>query len=293
MKKTTTLLIPLFMALVIGLLINLNLWGPTKVLANKQQSLSYNNLSIYIMPQYSEPNDWEDKPAIFIGVYGTLKNNSENDSVNEISLPIVQADGDFHLHLVGDTVEDKIENITADFNAEKREVSWEPNEVIKPGDTYDFLVEYYISVDSKDNNYEITIPYELERNADIMDMLIFEPFNAENFNVESNVEKIETTDQFGIKVHKLEVGEAQAETTVDVTLLYEKSDNVTTMEAIEMLTEQAEKISEANEALAEKQASEEKTFFTVENIVMIAIAFFAIVSLIWFMTKNRRKNNTQ
>lgn len=288
MKTNNSFSITLHATIILLLFFQVNLISPIDTYANEEESLSYENLSVYMMPQYSAPEDWDDQPAVFIGVYGTLKNESNND-INEVILPIVTTAGDLQLHLVGDTVEEKIERIDAEIDEASMQISWKPNEKIKPNDTYDFLLEYYVAIEEYDNKYEFNIPYTLERQAEIMDMLIFEPFNAENFEIKSNVENYDTTDQFGIKVHKLEVGEAEFGSTFDVNISYEKENRVTTLEAIEALTEQAQQISEANESFQEEQAKAEETFFTVENIVMLVIASVIIILLVIFILQNRRK----
>lgn len=287
MKTNNPFSITLHATIIVLLFFQMNLITPIETYANEEESLSYENLSVYIMPQYSAPEDWDDQPAVFIGVYGTLKNESNND-INEVSLPIVSTAGNLQLHLVGDTVAGEIESIDAEIDEVNMQISWEPNEKVKPNETYDFLMEYYVAIEEYDNKYEFRIPYTLERQADIMDMLIFEPFNAEKFEINSNVEKYDTTDQFGIKVHKLEVGEAAVGSTFDVNISYEKENRVTTLEAIEALTEQAQQISEANESFKEEQAKTEETFFTVENIVMLVIASVIIILLVIFILQNRR-----
>lgn len=270
--------------------IPLHLVLPLQVSASKADSVSYENLSVYIMPQYNVPDGWEDRSTLFIGVYGTLKNNATDESINEIRLPYIESDGDFHLELVGDTVDEKIEPVEAEIDDTTREIVWQPNESIEPEGSYDFLAEYYLSIDDESTTYEVDVPYVLERDADIMDLLIFEPFNAEEFVVETNVENVEMTDQFGILVHKLDVGEATAETAIDVKLLYEKRDTITTMDAIGRLTEQAEQLAEASEAQAEAEADK---LFTVENIVMAVLALVIIFILIVFIWRNRKRSKNQ
>lgn len=290
MKTNNIFSITLNMTLIILVFFQMNLTISTEALASEEHSLSYENLSVYVMPQYSSPDNWGDQPSVFIGVYGTLKNESDNH-INEVSVPIVKTAGEFQLHLVGDTVEEKIASIDAEIDKSNWQISWEPNEAIKANETYDFLVEYYVSIEEQDKKYELSIPYTLERQADLMDVLIFEPFNAENFAVDSNIEKSDSTDQFGIKVHKLEIGEATTGSMFDLNISYEKENRTTTLEAIETLTEQAQQISEANETFQEEQANaEEKSFFTVENTVMLIIALIIIVLLVIFIFQNRRNN---
>src|SRR5699024_956345 len=283
MKKKTNQ--PIFLSIVIILLILIGINGPSKIHAEAQLDTPYENLSIYIMPQYNNPEEWEDVPSVFIGLYGTLRNDIDTP-LEEVRIPIVEMDGDFHLSLVGDTVNEKIEDIDAEVDETTNEVVWQLEQPLEKGETYDFLVEYFIKIKEEDQTYTIRLPYQMEREADIMDLLVFEPFNADAFEIESDLGEIESTDQFGLKVHKVDIGEVEANTEFNLTIQYEKPDYVTTLEAIESLTEQAERLAEASEQMKEE---EDSGFFTVENIVMIVLDTIIIAILILLIIFKRRK----
>jgi len=284
LKNKTHQIIFLSIAITLLLLVGVN--SPNEAHAEVQLDAPYENLSIYIMPQYKNPEEWEDVPSVFIGLYGTLRNDVDTP-LEEVRIPFVGIDGDFHLTLVGDTVDEKIVDIEAEVDEATKEVVWQLEQPLKKGETYDFLVEYFIKIKEEEQTYTIYLPYKMERDADLMDLLVFEPFNAETFEIESDLGEIESTDQFGLKVHKVDIGEVEANTEFNLTIQYEKPDYVTTLEAIESLTEQAERLAEASEQMKEQE--EDTGFFTVENIVMIVLATVIIAILIILIIFNRRK----
>lgn len=280
----------LFVIILIFLLGTFN--SPFKVQA-EENGLIYDSLSIFVMPQYTTPEDWDiDKPAVFISLYGSLVNESDTPYSGEIRIPTFSSELSMHFSLAG-RFDDQgtVEVVEATVDEKTDEIVWELDHEVEPSELYNFVVEYYFAFDYDDTDYEFTFPYQIERNAKIMDMLFFEPYNAEDFAVEGDIGEGEETNSFGITAHKFDLGEVEAKTQFDIAVSYKKDDTVTTLEAIETLIEQADELADlTNDPAAQETSSASPSSVDVELMITSSIGVIVVLLLAFFIFQNYRKN---
>src|SRR5690625_4137142 len=61
----------------------------TQAQTSEETDLTYELLTIHIMPHYVEPEEWEhDQPAVLTGIHGTLINESETVFTGDIRIPV-------------------------------------------------------------------------------------------------------------------------------------------------------------------------------------------------------------
>src|SRR5690625_3516348 len=78
-------------------------YPPWLVMAGEDTHLVYEDLTIHLMPQYAEPEEWEtDEPTVLVGIHGTLVNESEEPFSNEIRIPLPYEEPGFQFSQAGE-----------------------------------------------------------------------------------------------------------------------------------------------------------------------------------------------
>lgn len=259
--------------------------------ASESSTLTYEELQIYVMPQYTQPEEWEsDEPAVIIGMYGTLVNGTDAPYSDDIQIPVHSDPSDFQFSRVGKLDDEgSIQDVEATFDDKSSTITWQLADALEPGDAYHFFIEYYFAPAWEDTSFQFSYVYELERKADQLNILLFEPYGAENFTVDTETDSGEEGVVFGIHAHVFDWEEAEEGTVFDASVRYEKEDNVTTLEALETLEEKARELSEISQENAVKESAEaEQTTMQVERIVFIAITIVIVGLFVYFIFKNRK-----
>lgn len=240
--------------------------------------LIYEHLTIYVMPQYVEPETWESVgPPVLIGIHGTLANESETSYRKDIRIPAPHDATDFQFAKAGKFIDgETIEELEAIVDEGTGEIVWEPGEDIAPGETYDFVVEYYFSLTKEGHVHELPYIYSLERETETANILIFEPYNAEQFSISGEADL--TTEMLGVPVHVYNFTNRDSGKIMDVTISYEKSDSVTTVEAMDEGAPPAESAATASEGS------------TTEIVFSIILSVIIIGLLLFFIWKSRKKS---
>jgi len=268
-------------------------YPPWLVMAGEDTHLVYEDLTIHLMPQYAEPEEWEtDEPTVLVGIHGTLVNESEEPFSNEIRIPLPYEEPGFQFSQAGEMQqEEPIENVETTLEEASGEIVWQSDQVIEPGDYYHFLIEYYFIPEQKDISYKFSYLYELERDAKMLSMLLFEPFGAKNFMV--SLDDGHVTNIQGIPAHVFDFGEVGAGTLIEATAAYDKEDNATTVEAMEALSAQSDDDhSQTTEDSAPGAAVEgSQSGGNTEGIVMIGLSIVIIVLFLFFGFRFRKKDS--
>ncbi|WP_280772247.1 hypothetical protein [Salipaludibacillus daqingensis] len=202
----------------------------------EDSELTYKELVVQVMPQYVEPDGWEDgKPAVLVGQHGILTYNGEAKFEGEFRVSVPHQEPAFTLSLVGNFDEEGIvHEVDAELDEETGHLIWEPEEELEQGDEYRFVIEYYYDPYEEADIHQFIYHYELELPAETMSLLIFEPFGAEYFSMSEEADR--ETEMFGVPAHAYDRDDAEVGTTFDLDISYEKEDSVTTLEAMETQT---------------------------------------------------------
>lgn len=210
------------------------IFGSVSVLADNDSALTYEELAIQVMPQYAEPDEWEPgKPALLIGMHGILKNTSGSPFSEEIRFPVPYDELDFQLSLTGEfDDEGAVHDTDAVLDEESGEVVWQLEDSLEPGDSYRFVMEYFYNPFEEGQPHRFEYAYELDMDAELLNLLFFEPVGAEDFTV-SGGEPDRITEMLSVSVHVFEMEEAEAGASFNKAVSYDKQDGVTTVEAME------------------------------------------------------------
>ena len=262
---------------------------PAFAQANEGTPLIYEELMIHLMPQYAEPDEGEaGEPAVLVGIHGTLVNESGKKFSNEIRIPLPYEKPGFQFSQVGEVRhEEPIHNVDSIVEEGSGDIVWKPDQVIEPGGEYHFLLEYYFTPEQEGNSYKFSYLYELEREANMLNILFFEPFGAENFLI--SLDDGYLTNIQGIPVHVFDIGDAEAGKLIEATAAYDKEDNATTLEAMEALSvkEDDNNVQSAEGDLPEAAEGSQPVDDT-EGIIMIGLSIVIVVLFLFFALKHRR-----
>lgn len=264
--------------------------------------INFKELTIVIMPEYNlHPDKNVNGPNLLIGFHGMVVNKSTKP-INEINIPVPTAEKNFALSLAASpsaTDEENIEELKYSINEKDHSITIQFKESVQPEATAKFMIEYFytpIEVVEKQKAFEYA--YTAIADADLMNVMLFEPYGSESFKATPASDK-EATDSMGVKMHLYEYTNVKAGDEKQYSFSYVKEDNVTTVEKVEQITSEHSEFTEAIEdaetdATANKSATKEKSFNT-EIIIGVALILIIIaVSAFWFVKRSsRKKNNTQ
>ncbi|PYZ93403.1 hypothetical protein CR194_09475 [Salipaludibacillus keqinensis] len=202
----------------------------------EDSELNFKELVVQVMPQYVEPEGWEEgKPAVLVGQHGIFTYQGETSFEGEFRVSVPHQEPAFTLSLVGKFDEEGIvHEVDAELDEETGHLVWEPEEELEQGDEYRFVIEYYYDPYEETDPYQFFYNYELELPAETMSLLLFEPFGAEDFTMSEEADR--ETEMFGVLAHAYDSEDAEVGTTFNLDISYEKEDSVTTLEAMETQT---------------------------------------------------------
>ena len=201
-----------------------------------EQGLYYDEILVQVMPQYVEPEGWtEGQPLVLVGQHGVLRNPSEEAVSPLIEVHVPADKPDFILSLVGDFGEDDtVYEVAHEFDDQTGAVSWVPEEAIPPGESYQFVIEYYMDpFDFDGDEHAFTFDYTIDYDASELSIMIFEPYGSRDFTI--GQEEDRTTEMFNIPVYGFDSTDVRAGWSDSFDVSYVKSDPVTTLEALETM----------------------------------------------------------
>src|SRR5699024_2217570 len=161
----------------------------------------------------------------------------------------------------------------------------------EPGEAYNFVTEYYFALTQDGISYEFSFMHALERDTNKMNILFFEPYDAEGYTVNSEYDASEETDAYGISAHLFDLVEVETGEVFDASITYDKESNITTLEAIDTLTDQADVLAQLSEDEQSESQHTSESGIGVDGIVLIIIACIVVAIFAFFIFKNYRKTN--
>jgi len=252
--------------------------------------LIYKELVVQVMPQYVEPDEWEEgNPAVLIGQHGIFTYQGEASFEGEFRVLVPHKEPDFKLSLVGNFDEEGIvHEVDAELDEETGHLVWEPDTKLEQGDEYRFVIEYYYDPYEEAESYQFYYNYELELPAETMSLLILEPFGAEDFTISEAADR--TTEMFGVLAHAFDEENAEVGTTYDLNISYEKEDSLTTLEAMETQTPPDDDVHaqfKDDASLDVSSGTGGSTFIDTEGAVMISLSIIIAGLFVFFGLKSR------
>ncbi|MCR6098453.1 hypothetical protein HXA31_16260 [Salipaludibacillus agaradhaerens] len=255
-------------------------------------TLTYKELVIQVMPQYVEPDGWEEgRPAVLVGQHGTLENEHESSYDGEIRVPVPSDNHMFTLSMVGIFDEEGIvHDVEASVDTEAQEIVWETEESIASSDNYQFVIEYFIDpYEVSNDTYTFSYHYELERRADDVSIIIFEPLGSEDFTVSEEPDR--ELEMFGVPAYAFEKEKAEEGEGLTFLISYDKADRLTTLEALENQMVPNDEIHaqfQTNDASGEA-TGETRPLIELEGAIMISISLIIASLFVFFGFRARAK----
>lgn len=248
---------------------------------------STKELIVQIMPEYITPDGWsEDGPAVLYGQHGLIVNESEEPYEGKFSVKLPLDDPTLTLALVGQVIEEGTLDVEYSINDKEQKVEWAPSEPLQPGEEYRYAVEYYYAPFTAGEDRAFTFEQVVDKDVDEMNVLFFEPFEAENVQLSKESENV--MDMYGTPVHEYKMTDVKAGEKFELDIAYEKDSDMTTIEAME----QHAPDDEVHQGMAQGDQDNSNgsgTLISNESAVMISISIIIAGLFVYLGLKNKQK----
>lgn len=263
---------------------------PNYSIANTTTTIQ--DVTIIVMPEYNQhPKTDNSDPNVLIGYHGTIVNQS-NQSIEEgFSIHVPLQDPDFWISLAAHVVSDiEMEEVELKIDEKKQQVIIIPNEPIKPGDSFKFVIEYYYNPIRIENKKTFTYQYEAVSNHDIVNIIVFEPFKSKGFSVTPSTDK-QGKDSMGINMHLYQYKDVKKGDRSVFDVSYEKDNQVTTKDHLEQY------VSTSSENSPHVDKGPVKILgLNIEMFASLLLSFvvlIAIVAILFFKMRKPRDVNDE
>ncbi len=260
------------------------------------EKFPYTELSIQVMPEFDYPEGWaQEKPSMLNAFYGTITNKSGQDFKGELEFPVPLDDKDFQVYLVAEFPGENQSEVQRPYklNKEKGTLTWAPAETIKKDGTYQFVIEYYsnpitVNGGEKSFNYQFTPETAIEK----LDIIFYNPMNAENFKLEPAAQNISITD-YGQELHLSQFTDVKKGEALDYSTIYTKEGNESTLSIISKLPPEDENHSgvTATEQVA-TNGSGDRPIIGTAGAIIIGISIIIAGVFVYFGLKGAKSNSS-
>ncbi|MCE7792819.1 hypothetical protein K8O68_10370 [Salipaludibacillus sp. CUR1] len=266
-------------------------WNGAVMAEEMDPALAYKELVVQVMPQYAEPEGWEQgEPAVLVGQHGVLTNESDEEFEGEIRIAVPVNEPSFELSLVGYFNEDNtVTDVDASLDEETGELVWSPGENLQEGDTYRYVIEYFFAPIAEGEHKQFSYSYELGLPAETFNLLFVEPYGAENFTLSEEPDR--ETEMLGGPVHAFDSEPAEPGTSFDLEVSYDKEDTMTTLEALESQTPPDDDVHAQfrDDAAPEAAGTGSSPLIDTESAVMISLSIIIAGIFVFFGLRSRGK----
>jgi hypothetical protein len=198
------------------------------------EKFPYQDMQLQVMPEFDYPADWpKDTPSVLVGQYGTFTNKSGQDYSGNIEIPVPAKDKNFEVNLVAEFPDVNKSEVQRPYevNKDKGTITWKPGKAIKNGDTYRYVIEYYINSinvsDQKSFNYQFTNQADIKT----LDVVFYAPMNAKNIALEPKAQSTSKSD-YKEDLYYYEYKNVKPGNTLNYSFTYTKKDNVSSLSVI-------------------------------------------------------------
>ncbi len=279
-----------FVLFIAVLVIQLTLLPPNEAYGN-ESSLTFSELSIQVMPEFINPEDWDyTVPSLLVGYHGSVVNETEEPYDGEIIVRVPTNLSQFQLGYVAQEV-DAERHLPVDFtvNEEGQYIALSPQEPILPNETFNFIIEHFSA--SIEGGGERNFTYEFLANSDISDfnLAIYAPYRAENFQVDQEPTFI--TDNFGVDIYVYELGNLNQGEVLEFEASYSKDSIVTTIEAFNSFEMPND---ETHAGLNEQGQAQggNNSLISTEDAVLISLTIIIVGAFIYIILRKKQDGKT-
>ncbi|MBB5174797.1 hypothetical protein [Texcoconibacillus texcoconensis] len=253
------------------------------VLGNEQESLIYEDLNVQVMPEYALPDGWdEERPNMLIGHHAILTNEGDSEFQEELSIHAPVDNPDFFPAFVGEyDDEDQLAAVEFTIDEKNEEIVWTPEQTIHPGETYQYVIEYYYYPFEIEDQTSYSFTFETNYPTKEATVAIYTPYGAEN--VEINHESDEQSEMMmvpvdGYRFSDLPVGEHEY-----FEVSYEKEDPITTIDALAKYEAPDDDMHAMfqNDLDNDTELGPTATMISTENSILISVSFVVAGSLFY------------
>lgn len=288
MKKLTRGIV-LFMAL---MLIQLSIIPPNQAFADSSQ-ISLTELSIKIMPEFINPDEWDyNTPSLLVGYHGTIKNVSEEPFSGDIQISVPTDLPEFTIGYVAQYIEETDEhvNIESTVNSGEGFVTLTAPEVIESGETFQFILEYFAAPIEGVVDRSFTFDYKVESDLENLNFAFYAPYRAENFTLSK--EETQKANSFGVEIYVYEYEDVKQGEVHDFEVSYSKEDIVTTVDAFNDFTIPEDDAHAGLGFEGAGSASTDDSLLSTENILLLSITVL-VVGAFLFVVLRKKKEGTK
>ncbi|EKN68643.1 hypothetical protein P9E76_11545 [Schinkia azotoformans] len=262
----------------------------------EMNQFKFEELTIVLMPEYNlHPDEDITDPNLLIGFHGKIMNQSK-DEIKSVTVRVPAKEKNFVVSLAAvqtSDTEETVKEIKYKLNEDEESITLQFPEAVQPGATLKFMLEYfYTPIKVTNEQKEFSYSYSAIADADLMNLMLFEPLGTESLTATPASQK-QATDTMGVKMHLYEYKNVKTGDEKQYSFSYVKVDDVTTVEKVEQITSEHSELTEAlnEEQIQAKSETTAKGVFNAELIVGIAlILIIAILFVVMFMKKRKQRN---
>ncbi len=280
-----------FVLLVAILFLQITILPPNQALADNQE-LELTELSVKVMPEFTNPQNWDANiPSLLVGYHGTFTNHSDKPYSDEITMKIPTHLSNFQASFVAQFKDLEDTEPTPEeykVNAEEGTISWVPNKPIAPKENYYFVVEYFSAPIKGVEDHTFTFEFIPNTAIKNLNIEVYAPYKAENFKLDKkpNVQ----SQSFGLELYMYEYKNVKQDEVYKFNVSYKKDNIVTTMEALnDMSAPNDDTHSGINQDVAEKNDSPVNT----ENSILIILIIVIVFAFFFIIFRQKKAVNKQ
>ncbi len=214
---------------------NFGIWEANAEGGFKAEKFEYKEMQIQIMPEFDYPENWpKDEPSLLVGYYGTVINKSGTDFNGTIELPLPMKDKDFSVYLVAEFPDANKPEVQRPYKLDRNKgvLTWDPGTAIKKDEEYRFVVEYYVNPFSmKGADKSFSFQYTPQAETEKLDVIIYNPLNAKDFNIEPKTQNISKS-EYGQELYHYQYTNAEKGKPLKYTASYKKEGNESSLSII-------------------------------------------------------------
>ncbi|MCF6095155.1 hypothetical protein L1765_14420 [Microaerobacter geothermalis] len=269
MYKKNAMIIPVFLLIFLAI---------SPVFAEGSQTLSIKDITVQIMPENDVPQKWPaDTPSVLIGYYATMVNDTGKDFKGPITFSVPTDAPNFVINMVCETEQGMLCQ-PYEINEKEKTVSFIPSRVIKPGEEFPVMVEFFTNPIQGDTTKTFSYTFSQQYKIPVLNVDIVKPLRADNFQVSPKETK--TLDVNGEMYYKYYLNDVEPNQEFTYTVSYVKKDNLPTKKIKETV-----QMNETSSAQPIPQ-SKNKNFST--GFVIIAISILVFGFLLYLGLKNKQ-----
>jgi hypothetical protein len=198
------------------------------------EKFPYKTMQIQVMPEFDTPADWpKDTPALLVGQYGTITNNSGADYSGKIEVSIPVNDKNFEANLVAEFPDQNKPEVQRPYDIDKQKgtISWTPEKPIKNNETYQYVIEYYTNTINVADTKKFTYGFTNKSKIDALNVVFYAPMNAKNIAIDPKAQTTSKSD-YGEELYVFEYKDVKPGNNLNYTFSYTKPDNTTSLSVI-------------------------------------------------------------